>query len=148
MTVVGDPQLEFNVTTPGDTDEFASYLSGSGSDTLVFSYTVLAVDDDPDGIWWSANSLRLDSDDSITGIVNGLNADLEHTALNKLEDHRIDQNPRAVSQEVTSDPVGGTDSDTYGVGDAITFEVVFNQTVTVNGSPRLRVSIAGDKYAT
>ena len=84
VTVVGDPELEFNVTTP-EGSEFMSYESGSGSDTLVFSYTVLAVDDDSDGIWWSANSLRLDSDDSITGLVNGLDANLDHTALNKRE---------------------------------------------------------------
>ena len=94
------------------------------------------------------NSLRLDSDDSITGVVNGLDADLDHTALNYLPDHRIDQNPRAITQEITSDPMDGTNSDTYGAGDAITFEVVFNQPVTVNGAPRLRVSINGDKYAT
>ena len=150
VTVVGDPQLEFSVTTPGPQNEFASYLSGSGTTELVFSYTVLAVDDDPDGIYWDANSLRLDSDDSITGVINGLDADLDHTALNYLPDHRIDQNPRAVSQEVTSDPVGGTSSDTYGVGDMITFGVVFNQPVTVNGAPRLRFSITGpgDEYAT
>ena len=44
----------------------------------------------------------------------------------------------------------GTNSDTYGAGDEITFEVVFNQLVTVNGAPRLRFSItgAGDEYAT
>ena len=151
VTVVGDPQLEFSITTPGPQNEFASYLSGSGTKELVFSYTVLAVDDDADGIWWNADSLRLDSDDSITGTINGLDADLDHTALNKLENHRIDQNPRAVSQEVTSDPVGGTSSDTYGAGDMITFEVVFNQPVTVNGAPRLRFSITGgtgDEYAT
>ena len=151
VTVVGDPQLEFSVTTPGPQNEFASYLSGSGTKELVFSYFVLPVDDDSDGIWWNANSIRLDSDDSITGVVNGLAADLGHTERGKLEDHRIDQNPRAVSQEVTSDPAGGTDSDTYRGGDAITFEVVFNQPVTVNGSPRLRFSISGgtgDEYAT
>ena len=54
-------------------------------------------------------------------------------------------------QEVTSDPVGGTNSDTYGAGDMITFRVVFNQAVTVNGTPRLRFSITGgtgDEYAT
>ena len=149
VTVVGDPELEFNVTTP-EGSEFMSYESGSGSDTLVFSYTVLAVDDDSDGIWWSENSLQLDSDDSITGVVNGLDADLDHAELGKLEDHRIDQNPRSVSQEVTSDPVGGTSSDTYGVGDAITFEVVFNQLVTVSGSPRLEFNITGpgNEYAT
>ena len=116
MTVVGDPELEFNVTVP-EGSEFMSYESGSGTKELIFSYTVGTSDDDSDGIWWSENSLQLDSDDSITGVVNGLDANLDHTALNKLENHRIDQNPRAVSQEVTSDPVGGTNSDTYGAGD-------------------------------
>ena len=150
VTVVGDPQLEFSMTTPGPQNEFASYLSGSGTKELVFSYFVLPVDDDSDGIWWNANSIRLDSDDSITGNFNGLDADLDHTERGKLEDHRIDPRPRAISQEVTSDPVGGTDSDTYGVGDMITFEVVFNQQVTVSGTPRLRFSITGpgDEYAT
>ena len=150
VAVVGDPQIEFSITTPGPHNEFASYLSGSGTKELVFSYTVLTVDDDNDGIWLNADSLRLDSDDSITGTINGLDANLDHTALNLLENHRIDQNPRAVSQEVTSDPVGGTSSDTYGVGDMITFGVVFNQPVTVNGAPRLRFSITGpgDEYAT
>ena len=151
VTVAGDPQLEFSITTPEPANEFASYLSGSGTKELVFSYTVLAVDDDHDGIWWNADSIQLDSDDSITGNFNGLDADLDHTELGKLESHRIDQNPRAVSQEVTSDPVGGTNSDTYGAGHAITFEVVFNQPVTVNGTPRLRFSIGSgtdDEYAT
>ena len=45
VTVVGDPQLEFSVTTP-EGPEFAAYLSGSGTKELVFSYTVLTVDDD------------------------------------------------------------------------------------------------------
>ena len=151
VTVVGDPQLEFSVNTPAPANEFASYLSGSGTRELVFSYTVGIGDDDDDGIWWNENSLRLDGDDSITGTHNGLDADLNHTGFGKLEDHRIDQHPRAVSQEVTSDPVGGTNSDTYGAGDAITFAVVFNQAVTVHGTPRLRFSItggSGDEYAT
>ena len=149
VTVVGDPQLEFNVTTPSG-PEFASYLSGSGTDTLVFSYTVRSVDEDNDGIWWDDNALVLDSDDSITGVVNGLPANIDHTGLNKLEDHRIDQNPRSVSQEVTSDPTKGALSDTYGLGDMITFEAVFNQLVTVNGAPRFGFNISvpdGDQFA-
>ena len=40
VTVVGDPQLEFSVTTPAPQNEFATYLSGSGARELVFSYTV------------------------------------------------------------------------------------------------------------
>ena len=50
VMVVGDPQLEFNVTTPAGS-EYMSYESGSGTKELVFSYTVLDVDDDADGIW-------------------------------------------------------------------------------------------------
>ena len=149
VTVVGNPRLEFNIDTPAPQNEFASYLSGSGTKELVFSYTIQEVDDDSNGIEWGANSLRLvDGVDEINGVYNGLDAILDHTALNQLPDHRITQNPRVVSQEVTSDPTHGTDSDTYGAGDAITFQVVFNQAVTVTGGPRLRFGIvASYKYA-
>ena len=149
VTVVGNPRLEFNIDTPAPQNEFASYLSGSGTKELVFSYTIQEVDDDSNGIEWGANSLRLvDGVDEINGVYNSLDAILDHTALNQLPDHRITQNPRVVSQEVTSDPTHGTDSDTYGAGDAITFQVVFNQAVTVTGGPRLRFGIvASYKYA-
>ena len=58
-------------------------------------------------------------------------------------------NPLSVSLEVTSDPTHGTDSDTYGAGDVITFEVKFTEAVTVTGAPRLRFKISGtgDDYA-
>ena len=151
VTVVGNPRLEFNIDTPAPQNEFASYLSGSGTKELVFSYTVQEVDDDSNGIEWGANSLRVvDGVDEINGVYNGLDAILDHTALNQLPDHRITQNPRVVSQQVTSDPTHGTDSDTYGAGDTITFETVFNQAVTVGGSPRLRFNIdsgTGYEYA-
>ena len=151
VTVVGNPRLEFDIDTPAPQNEFASYLSGSGTKELVFSYTVQEVDDDSNGIEWGANSLRVVDDvDEINGVYNGLDAILDHTALNQLPDHLITQNPRVVSQEVTSDPTRGTDSDTYGAGDTITFETVFNQAVTVDGSPRLRFNIdsgTGYEYA-
>ena len=58
-------------------------------------------------------------------------------------------NPLSVSLEVTSDPTHGTDSDTYGAGDVITFEVKFTEAVTITGAPRLRFKISGtgDDYA-
>ena len=58
-------------------------------------------------------------------------------------------NPVAISLEVTSDPTKGMDSDTYGLGDVITFEVKFSEAVTITGAPWLRFSItgAGDDYA-
>ena len=149
VTVSGDPELEFNVTTPAGVNERATYESGSGTTELVFSYTVGTGDDDPDGIWWGADSLQLDADDSITGDYNGRGAVLDHSQVGFLTSHRIDQNPRGVSQKVTSDPAHGTNSDTYGAGDTITFEVVFNQAVTVTGGPQLRFSVTGpgNEYA-
>ena len=50
---------------------------------------------------------------------------------------------------LASDPTKGTDSDTYGAGDVITFEVKFTEAVTVTGAPRLRFKISGtgDDYA-
>ena len=116
VTVTGDPQLEFSVSIPEPQNEFASYASGSGTRELVFAYTVTTADDDHDGIWWGADSLRLDSDDTITGVASGLDATLGHGARNYQANHRVDQNPRAVSQTVTSTPTRGTDSDTYGAG--------------------------------
>ena len=58
-------------------------------------------------------------------------------------------NPLSVSLEVTSDPTRGTDSDTYGLGDVITFEMKFTEAVTITGAPRLRFKISGtgDDYA-
>ena len=142
VTVVGNPRLEFKIDTPASQNEFASYLSGSGTRELVFSYTVLTVDEDLNGIEWGANSLQLvDGIDEITGVYNGLAAILDHTTLNRLQGHRINQTPWPVSQDVTSDPTHGMDSDTYGAGDVITLTVVFNQVVTVTGAPQLRFRI-------
>ena len=146
VTVVGTPTLEFNIDTPAPQNEFASYLSGSDTKELVFSYTVLTVDEDLNGIEWGPNSLQLvDGIDEITGVYNGLAAILDHTTLNRLQGHRINQTPWPVSQDVTSDPTHGMDSDTYGAGDVITLTVVFNQVVTVTGAPQLRFRIGSSR---
>ena len=148
VTVVGNPRLEFKIDTPASQNEFASYLSGSGTRELVFSYTVLTVDEDLNGIEWGANSLQLvDGIDEITGVYNDLAAILDHTTLDRLQAHRINQTPWPVSQDVTSDPTLGMDSDTYGAGDVITLTVVFNQVVTVTGAPQLRFRIGSSRNA-
>ena len=140
VTVVGAPRLEFSVTTPSPQNEFATYLSGSGTRELVFSYTVGTAFDVLHGIEWGADSLRLDNADSITGLYNGLAARLTHADSGELIGHGIERRPRMLSQEVTSTPTHGS-SDTYALDDVITFELVFNQTVTVTGEPQLRFDI-------
>ena len=144
VTVVGAPELEFTVHTSasGFPTERASYLSGSGSNMLVFAYTVGTDYDDTNGIAWKGRSLRLGGGvDKIIGLDNSLDADLRHNPHVPIADHRIDQNPRLVSYEVTSDPTHGTDSDTYGKGDAITIDLVFNQPVTVHGAPEVHLNV-------
>ena len=122
--------------------ERASYLSGSGSKMLVFAYTVGTDYDDTRGIEWKGRSLRLVGGvDKIIGLDNSLDADLRHLSHVPIVGHRIDQNPRLVSYEVTSDPAHGTDSDTYGAGDAITIALVFNQPVTVTGAPEVHLNV-------
>ena len=81
---------------------------------------------------------------------NGLWSELRSDAVIPVEIWAKElQNPLSVSLEVTSDPTRGTDSDTYGAGDVITFEVKFTEAVTITGAPRLRFKIsgAGDDYA-
>jgi hypothetical protein len=55
-TVTGTPQLQLNV---GGTLVQANYSSGTGSNALVFTYTILAGQNDANGISINANALSL-----------------------------------------------------------------------------------------
>ena len=56
----GTPQFGLDLGAAGSTAlRQAAYASGTGTQALVFSYTVAADDDDPDGVSWAANSLDL-----------------------------------------------------------------------------------------
>ena len=67
VTVTGSPQLTLKV---GTEDKTANYTSGSGTESLVFEYTVASGDNDTDGISIEENKLLLndgtikDSDDN------------------------------------------------------------------------------------
>ena len=83
VTVTGDPEFEFSVSSPSATDNRgrAAYASGSGTTALVFRYTVKATDADSNGIWVGNQSrtLKLDADDRIlTASDNSLPASLTH----------------------------------------------------------------------
>ena len=66
----------------------APYISGSGTTALVFEYTVLATDEDDNGIWIEADAVRLnggtikDSDDN--------DADLTHAQPGGQSSHKVD----------------------------------------------------------
>ena len=59
-TTDGAPQFGLALGAAGSTaPQPAAYASGTGTQALVFSYTVAAGDDDPDGVSWAADSLAL-----------------------------------------------------------------------------------------
>ena len=79
-------RIRDNTNTINNRD--ATLLSGSGTTALVFGYTVVAADDDDNGIWIPANALMLNSG-TIRDSANN-NADVTHEQLGTLSGHKVD----------------------------------------------------------
>ena len=75
----------------------------------------------------------------------GIQGTLSITVTSPLSTAATDESLRGVSQRVTSTPTRGA-GDTYGVGDAITFELTFSEPVSVSGAPKLRFNIGGTRF--
>ena len=93
VTVTGTPQLPFSL---GGVTKQAAYASGSDSAALVFSYTVVAGDNDADGVSWSADALSLNGGaiKFMTSVVaNQVDAALTHAAKTAQSDHKVDTPP-------------------------------------------------------
>ena len=91
VTVTGAPQFAFDL---GGTTHQVAYTSGSGSQELVFSHTVVATDgDDHDGISWAANALSLNGGAikfTHTDVAEQVDADLDHAAQAALPGHKVE----------------------------------------------------------
>ena len=91
VTVTGTPRLAFDI---GGQTRYASYIGGSDSRELTFSYTVPAdAGEDLDGISWGANSLERNGGTIkfMTTDVNArVDADLNHVAQSALPGHKVD----------------------------------------------------------
>ena len=100
-------RISDNTNTINDRD--AAYVSGSGTTALVFGYTVVAADDDDNGIWIPENALMLNSGTIQDGDSN--NADITHAQLGQQNDHKVDGSidppdttpPTVTGAEVTAD---------------------------------------------
>jgi len=86
----GTPEITLDVDGDGDTEP-ATYVSGSGSDTLTFEYTVQTGDNDQDGIAFDSTSIALnggtirdsagnDADTDFSGVAPDLSGILVDTA--------------------------------------------------------------------
>ncbi len=137
--------------SPGSTSwRGAGYSRGSGTDTLVFAYTVRSGDRDIDGITMERTLIQdgrvagLGGEGTIT--VSGTDSEVSPTfsGLFKQSGHRVDGRDRTApavsSLAVTS---GAGDDSTYAVGDSIRVTVRFSEDVVVTGSPQLELDFDG-----
>src|ERR1041385_6116003 len=107
VTGTGTPHLALNI---GGTTVQANYASGSGTSSLVFTYTILAGQTDTDGISINANALSLNggtiSDAAgntavLTTAVFGVDANLR-------VDPPAPTPPTALSYDISSHILSGT----------------------------------------
>jgi len=135
VTVTGTPQLTLET---GVIDRIVNYASGSGSSTLTFTYTVQAGDTAADLDYVSTNALTLNGGSIRDAASNNATLTLPAPgAANSLGANKnlvIDGIVPTVSN-VTSSTANGT----YKLGDVISLQVNFSETVTVTGTPQLTV---------
>ncbi|MEJ2766993.1 DUF4347 domain-containing protein, partial [Photobacterium sp. MCCC 1A19761] len=136
VTVSGSPSLTLDI---GGTTKSAVYASGSGSQALVFTYSVETDLVDDDGI--SVTALSMNADEIQDAAGNDLNVALN--SVGSLTNVRVD----SVSPTVTGVSASTADGQ-YNAGDTIALTVSFDEAVTVTGSPRLLLETGNtDRYA-
>ena len=130
ITVTGTPQLTLVV---GTTEKTANYNSGNGTDELVFRYTVLAGDNDTDGVSVKLNSLKRNGGTLKDSVGNDLT--LTHSAADADSSHRVD------TAAPTVGAIAFTSTGPYNVGHDIDVTLTMNETVSVTGTPQLTIII-------
>ncbi len=123
VDVTGTPRVALGIDTcPGD-DCFATYASGTGTDTLVFEYVVRGGDGDSNGLSIAADALKLNSG-TINASSGGAAAVLDFGthAFSNSSSHIIGGGRYIVSVSLNSPPSG----DTYLLGDTIEVTFTYN----------------------
>lgn len=127
VNVTGTPSLNLTV---GSTARSATYQSGTGGTQLTFRYIVQSDDLDTDGIAASPTLTMTGATIQDSGATNALNI----LSLPSLTGVRVtDNSPRISSFTVTNG--------TYYIGQILTVTAVFNQAVTVVGTPRIPITL-------
>lgn len=134
VNVTGTPRIILSV---GGTAKYANYLSGSGTTTLIFRYTVDAGANDTDGIL--VGGIQMNS-----GTI--LNAGGGLVDLSFLPPNGAGILIDTVIPSVQS--ATGPANATYVPGQNLNFVLTYNEPVTVSGTPRLTLTIGSTtRYA-
>ncbi|MHC9086950.1 fibronectin type III domain-containing protein [Luteimonas sp. RIT-PG2_3] len=133
VVVTGTPRLTLET---GATDRAVNYTSGSGTSTLSFNYTVQAGDATADLDYVATSALALNGGTIRDAAGNSAILTLASPgAANSLGANKnlvIDGIVPTVSSVNAS-----TANGTYKVGDVISLQIAFSETVTVTGTPQL-----------
>ena len=120
----GYPRLDLSI---GARTRQAQYFTGSGTPRLVFRYTVLAQDEDDDGI--SVPGVVHTNDCVADAIGNALADPTRIVPVQQQANHRVKGElfvPAATGVEFVSVPRAGRDGNYYRIGDTLRFAVNFN----------------------
>ena len=132
VTVTGAPTFPMEIGS--DTRQAEYQGTESTSTGLVFTH--LVTDDDYDnsssGISNAELELDLPAGTSITSSLDPTVAAYPGSIVWK-SDLKVNPNPRLTDIEITSDPMSGSNSDTYASQEVIEFTVTFDVPVTVTG---------------
>ena len=86
VDVTGNPQFPLNLgQSPTGGPEYADYLRGTGTDTIVFGWVVAATDEDTNGIFLYGDTDSQNRGDIIGGTIRnaGVPVDADRTTLNR-----------------------------------------------------------------
>ena len=133
VAVTGTPRISLTI---GATTRYADYISGTGTKNLLFRYTVVAADNDSDGI--SINALQLNGGTLTfnpgTGVTT--NCDVTTVASNTLSGVKIDNTVPTISSVA---PLITT-SIYYHKDQEIYYKVTFSEAVYVTGTPTIAIA--------
>ena len=126
VNVSGTPRIQLNFETEAASPVYATYSGGDGTNTLTFDYTVLAGDEDTNGI------VNVGSIDPNSGSIND--------NLSNTSDYVLATTANAASfvdgiaPQVTAVAIT---ANTYYFTDTLTVSVTFDDNITVSGSPEI-----------
>ena len=121
----------------------AQYLSGSGTDTLLFGYTVQQGDMDSEGIMIMGRSAEFGvrGDGTIKAKGTQVQWYEYYLGTNHLPDHKVDAVPPTIkSVTIESRPGNGQ---TYELGEFVEVAVTFSEKVTSSGALQLDLDMGG-----
>ena len=139
VDVDGQPSIKIRLDGTEDTDRDAMYGGGSGTNTLMFGYTVQAADLDADGVALVARDAvgfegdakvyQAGTENEVSGHIPGF-----HSKAN----HKVDGRPLVTSTAPTSTPSSGG---VYRAGETITVALTFERPVLVEGTPSIALLV-------